>query len=172
MMISLVTQVYPIRSSVAFAAAEQTFPAKEIQYELASKDDITDGYKSFFAKPSTLKTKAINEDSGTGKKITRTLFSNIVYAGTLATTQDSSNPNRYYFVANFSYAIWKSLNGTWTSDGSPDTWKDMDYNYTFEGTNASPAFRLLPGSHRSASQIIFSPRGEAIFISGGLLDSE
>ncbi|ANS75343.1 hypothetical protein AWM70_12600 [Paenibacillus yonginensis] len=54
-------------------------------------------------------------------------------AATVPYTQDNTNPNKYYFVANFYYDIWKRSNGTWTSDGSPDTTKTMswDYSYTF-----------------------------------------
>lgn len=53
-------------------------------------------------------------------------------AGSLQTTQDKNNPNIYYFVGNFSHDIWMRSNGEWTSDGSPNTIKPLDWNYSFE----------------------------------------
>lgn len=55
-------------------------------------------------------------------------------AGTVQTTQDQTDKNKYYFVANFYYDIWKRSDGSWTSDGSPDTIKNMNWDYSYEFT--------------------------------------
>lgn len=62
------------------------------------------------------------------------MFGSTAFAvgSTVPTTKDNTNPNKYYFVANFYYDIWKRSNGAWTSDGSPDTMKTMSWNYSYE----------------------------------------
>lgn len=59
-------------------------------------------------------------------------------AGTLPTTVDTNNPNIYYFVALFSYDIWRRSDGeTWTSDGHPGqlgkTIPKFTYSFDFPG---------------------------------------
>ncbi|MEK3661520.1 DUF5704 domain-containing protein [Paenibacillus sp. FSL F4-0236] len=59
-------------------------------------------------------------------------------AGTLPTTVDTNNPNIYYFVALFSYDIWRRSDGvTWTSDGYPGQLNKsipkFDYSFDFPG---------------------------------------
>lgn len=56
-------------------------------------------------------------------------------AGTLPTTMEIGNPNKYYFVALFSYDIWRRSDGvTWTSDGHPGQGNVSipKFNYSFD----------------------------------------
>ena len=54
-------------------------------------------------------------------------------AGTLPTTQDKNDPNKYYFVALFSSDIWRRSDGvTWTGDGSPGGAVNITFPYSFD----------------------------------------
>ncbi len=54
-------------------------------------------------------------------------------AGTLPTTQDRNEPNKYYFVGLFSSDIWRRSDGvTWTGDGSPGGPVNITFPYSFD----------------------------------------
>ncbi|GJM83683.1 hypothetical protein HMSSN139_61790 [Paenibacillus sp. HMSSN-139] len=53
--------------------------------------------------------------------------------GSLPTTQDKNDPNKYFFVALFSSDIWRRSDGvTWTGDGSPGGVVNITFPYSFD----------------------------------------
>ncbi|CAM3707387.1 PKD domain-containing protein [Marinicrinis lubricantis] len=63
---------------------------------------------------------------------------NFVQASSLPTVPDSENSNRHYFVALFSYEIWRHSDGSWTAEG----WmgqedKVIPFDYSFEAPSGT-----------------------------------
>lgn len=61
------------------------------------------------------------------------LLPNDTKAGSLPVTQDRVDKNKYYFVALFSYDIWKGT--TWTKEGRPGDAVTIPFNYSFDFPN-------------------------------------
>lgn len=56
-----------------------------------------------------------------------------VEAGTLPTTPDKDNPDKYYFVGLFSSDIWRRSDGvTWTGEGEPGESVNIRFPYSFD----------------------------------------
>ncbi len=58
---------------------------------------------------------------------------NKIESSSLPVTQDTTNPNVYYFVALFSYDIWHGT--TWTKEGRPGDHVKIYFDYSFDFPN-------------------------------------
>lgn len=67
------TSIVYTKSEKVFSASEQSYPVKDIPYNLDSTNSLRQ-YKSVFTKSSKLQTAVINEDAGVNKKITKIVF--------------------------------------------------------------------------------------------------
>ncbi|WP_318249410.1 DUF5704 domain-containing protein [Paenibacillus sp. alder61] len=60
-------------------------------------------------------------------------YPNQIESSSLPVTQDTTNPNVYYFVALFSYDIWHGT--TWTKEGKPGDFVRISFDYSFDFPN-------------------------------------